>query len=193
MTKINCTFFTNSLPQKNENNNNKRKHLEFFLCLSIIQIYSHQKLSFELITIYIFQPVTVFYHRPSRPSKSATRRKFVSRNKLLKKNSCIKMLDQSQNAQKQSLADVLQNNYSEKFRKFYSKTPVLEPHFNKVAGLQVWSFIKKRLQHRCFPVKFATFLRTPFLKEHLYWLLLNACEFNNAIITKSTFVDTILL
>ena len=63
MTKINCTFFTNSLPQKNENNNNKRKHPEFFLCLSIIQIYSHQKLSFELITIYIFQSVTVFYHR----------------------------------------------------------------------------------------------------------------------------------
>ena len=27
-------------------------------------------------------------------------------------------------------------------------------------------FIKRRLQHRCFPVKFAKFLRTPFFREH---------------------------
>ena len=26
---------------------------------------------------------------------------------------------------------------------------------------------KERLQHRCFPVKFAKFLGTPFLTEHL--------------------------
>ena len=29
------------------------------------------------------------------------------------------------------------------------------------------NFIKKRLWHRCFPVNFAKFPRTPFLKEHL--------------------------
>ena len=44
--------------------------------------------------------------------------------------------------------------------------------FNKDAGLQVCNSIKKRLQHRCFLVKFAKFLRTPFLKEPLRWLLL---------------------
>ena len=32
--------------------------------------------------------------------------------------------------------------------------------------------LKKRLCHRCFPVNFAKFLRTPFLTEHLQWLLL---------------------
>ena len=32
--------------------------------------------------------------------------------------------------------------------------------------------LKKRLRHRCFPVNFARFLRTPFLTEHLWWLLL---------------------
>ena len=32
-------------------------------------------------------------------------------------------------------------------------------------------FIKKRLQHSCFPVKFAKFLKT-FFTEHLQWLLL---------------------
>ena len=37
-------------------------------------------------------------------------------------------------------------------------------------GLQLH---KKRLQHKCFPVKFAIFLRTPFLTEHLRWLLLH--------------------
>ena len=34
--------------------------------------------------------------------------------------------------------------------------------FNKVAGLKACNFIKKRLQHRCFPVKFAKFFRTSF-------------------------------
>ena len=33
--------------------------------------------------------------------------------------------------------------------------------FNNVAGLKACNFVKKRLQHRCFPVKFAKFLRTP--------------------------------
>ena len=40
------------------------------------------------------------------------------------------------------------------------KTPVFESLFNKIAGLKSCNFIKKRLQHRCFP----------FFIEHL-WLL----------------------
>ena len=36
-------------------------------------------------------------------------------------------------------------------------------------------FIKKRLWHRCFPVNFVKFLRTPSYKEHLWLLLLNLC------------------
>ena len=43
---------------------------------------------------------------------------------------------------------------SQKFRKFGWKTPVLESLFYKVV-----------LQHRCFPVKFVKFLRTPILKN----------------------------
>ena len=38
--------------------------------------------------------------------------------------------------------------------------------------LQACTFIKKRLQPRCFSVKLAKFLRTPFFKGHLRWLLL---------------------
>ena len=56
---------------------------------------------------------------------------------------------------------------------------------------------KKRLWHRCFPVNFGKFLRTPFLTEHLWWLLLKnlrqssllvylqVCEFCE--ISKNTF------
>ena len=37
--------------------------------------------------------------------------------------------------------------------------------------------VKKRLQHRCFPVKFAKYLGTPILTDQLQWLLLtfNSC------------------
>ena len=34
------------------------------------------------------------------------------------------------------------------------------------------TLLKKRLWNRCFSVNFAKFLRTPFLREHLRWLLL---------------------
>ena len=41
-------------------------------------------------------------------------------------------------------------------------------------SLKVCNFIKKRLQHRCFPVKFAKFLRTPFFTEHMRGLFLKS-------------------
>ena len=53
------------------------------------------------------------------------------------------------------------------------ETPVLEPVFKKVVGSDLGlQFIKKRLQHRCFPVEFAIFLRTPILKNIFERLLL---------------------
>ena len=79
--------------------------------------------------------------------------------------------------QKQSFAEVLQNNCSWKIRKFNRKTLVSESLFNKVAGLEACDFIKKRLPHKYFPVKFAKFLRTPFFTEHFQWLLLNFNRF----------------
>ena len=42
----------------------------------------------------------------------------------------------------------------------------------KILLISTNSFIKKRVQHRCFPVKLAKFLETSFLKEHLPWMLL---------------------
>ena len=42
--------------------------------------------------------------------------------------------------------------------------------FNKVAGLRPSTLLKKRPWHRCFPVNFVKFLRTPFLQT-----ILDAC------------------
>ena len=45
--------------------------------------------------------------------------------------------------------------------------------FNKVAGPRLATLLKKRLQHRCFPVNIIKLLRTAFSIEHLWWLLLS--------------------
>ena len=55
------------------------------------------------------------------------------------------------------LKDV-QNIYSSKFHKF------------------LINFHKRRLQHMCFPVKFAELLRTHIFTEHLWWQLLKIWE-----------------
>ena len=47
-----------------------------------------------------------------------------------------------------------------------------ESLFNKVAGLRSATLLKKRLWHRCFPVNFAKFQRTPFLQNASGRLLL---------------------
>ena len=57
------------------------------------------------------------------------------------------------------------------FEKFTGKQ-LRQNLFNKVAGLRPATLLKKRLWHRRFPVNFAEFLRTPFLREHLRWMLL---------------------
>ena len=58
------------------------------------------------------------------------------------------------------------------FAKFKGKLLCQSLFFNKVAGVRPAILFKKRLWHRCFPLNFAKFLRTPFFTEHLQWLLL---------------------
>ena len=67
--------------------------------------------------------------------------------------------------QKQSFADVLQNKCSLEFRNVDRNTAVLEPLFYKVGALKACNFIKKKLQHRCFSVKFSKFSKTFFLQN----------------------------
>ena len=47
----------------------------------------------------------------------------------------------------------------------HGKTPVLVSLFSKIASLEVFKFIKKRLQHRCLPANIANFLRQFYLKN----------------------------
>ena len=51
------------------------------------------------------------------------------------------------------------------FANFAGKIHVLESLFKKALGPQACKFIKKRLQHRYFPVKLAKFSRTLFLQN----------------------------
>ena len=57
---------------------------------------------------------------------------------------------------------------------FFNKVAALRPAtlLNKVAALRPATLLKMRLRHRCFPVNFVKFVRTPFFIEHLWWLLL---------------------
>ena len=57
------------------------------------------------------------------------------------------------------------------FEKFTGKYLCQSLFFNKAADLPA-TLLKKRLLGRCFPVNFVKLLRTPFLTEHLSWLLL---------------------
>ena len=51
------------------------------------------------------------------------------------------------------------------FTKFKGKHLCQSLTFNKVANLTPATLLKKRLWHSCFPVNFAKFLGTPFLKN----------------------------
>ena len=64
------------------------------------------------------------------------------------------------------------------FAKFTGKHLCQSLFFNKVAGLRPATLFKKRLWHKCFPVNFAKFHRTPFYIEHLWWLLLKPDTLN---------------
>ena len=56
--------------------------------------------------------------------------------------------------------------------KFTGKHLCQRLFFNKVAGLRPATLLKKSLWHRCFPVNFVEFLRTPFLQNTSGRLLL---------------------
>ena len=79
--------------------------------------------------------------------------------------------------QKQSSRGVLKKRCSWKFRKIHRKTPLSESIFLtklQASGFRPSTLSKKRLWHRCFPVKSMKFLRTPFLQNTsgacFYWL-----------------------
>ena len=58
------------------------------------------------------------------------------------------------------------------FTKFTRKHLCQSLFFKKVVGLRPATLLKKRLSHKCFPVNFVKFLRTPFLQNTSWQLLL---------------------
>ena len=83
---------------------------------------------------------------------------------------------------------------SKKLCKFHRKAPVLESLFYKVTSLQACNVTKKRLLHRCFPVKFEKFWRTPISKNiwttaSVYWLLHHILIFTILYSTRFTFLQ----
>ena len=59
------------------------------------------------------------------------------------------------------------------FTKFTGKHLCQSLFFNKAAGLRTATLLKKGLWHRCFPVNFVEFLRTPFSQKSSGRLLPN--------------------
>ena len=64
------------------------------------------------------------------------------------------------------------------FAKFTGKTCARVSFFKKLQaiGLRPATLLKNRLWHRCFPANFTKFLRTPFIIEHLWGLLLSLAK-----------------
>ena len=81
--------------------------------------------------------------------------------------------------QKQPPEVLCKKRCSRNFAKFTGKHLCQSLFFNKIAGLRSATLLKKRLWHGCFPVNFAKFLRTPFIIEHLRWLLLQLYALDN--------------
>ena len=69
--------------------------------------------------------------------------------------------------QKQPPEMLYKKSYSWKFHNIHKKTPASEPLYDNIAG-----FVKKRLQHKCFPVNTVKFLRTLILNNICERLLL---------------------
>ena len=69
-----------------------------------------------------------------------------------------------------------------KFTKFKAKNHCWRLFFNKVAGRPT-TLLTKKLQHRCLPVNFVKFLKTPFFIQHLLWLLLKRRQNINILLT----------
>ena len=63
-----------------------------------------------------------------------------------------------------------------KFPKITSKTPVPESLFQHSCRAQACNFIKKEFLAQVFSMNFAKFLRTPFLTEYIWRLLLKSVK-----------------
>ena len=64
--------------------------------------------------------------------------------------------------------------FADVFHNVHKKTPVLESLSHKVAGLKACNFIQQRLQHKCFTVNTAKYLRKVFFLSSVAALLIDS-------------------
>ena len=80
------------------------------------------------------------------------------------------------------------------FYNIHRKKPAVESLFHKVAGLEVCDLIRKRFQHRCFPVNIAKFLRTAFFTERLvsgcFWICRKYWKYTGSLSKHILFVNS---
>ena len=93
---------------------------------------------------------------------------FIKQVKVKKKKEIQYLIHRSSHQKSSLKKGVLRN-----FTKFTGKHLSQGLFFNKVAGHRPANLSKKRLWHRCCPVNFANFLRTPFLHNISGQLLLD--------------------
>ena len=141
-------------------------------------------LQWLLLKVSGFQPVTLLKKRLRQISFSVNFIKFLKTSSLLTEHlqmtaSCVQLwimrsfseqffyraspgtaISRSSRPEVICKKGVLRN-----FAKFIGKHLCQRLLFSKVAGLRPATLFKKGLWHRCFPVNFKKFLRTPFLKE----------------------------
>ena len=78
-------------------------------------------------------------------------------------------------------------------KKVFWKKAVLINFANFTGKHQCWSlFLIKRLQHRCFSVKFAKLLRTHFLKNICEWVLLDNWNLWSIVNLKYCIINNVL-
>ena len=104
--------------------------------------------------------------------KPPQRHQFYCFNWVIKKKLFIKMKNVYYRGLQKSINDEVINLQKQSFRcsskqvsfrisQILQENTCVGVFFSNVAGLKACIFLKKRLRHRCFPVKFAKFLRTP--------------------------------
>ena len=77
--------------------------------------------------------------------------------------------------QKHLFADILQNRVVKSFAKFTEQHLCWSLFLIKLQPSGLKLFLKKKLQHRCFPLNFVKFIRTPFFTEHLQMTASEIC------------------
>ena len=113
--------------------------------------------------VFFFRPVSSYSKQKLILSKS--RLKFKTLREITEINKKDKFCQQLSLHRSSHRRCSVKKSVIRNFAKFTRKHLCQSIFFNIVAGLRPATVLKERLWHRCFPMSFAKFLRTPFLQN----------------------------